>query len=144
MDGAQTKYQEFVLFSPVAVQRHDQILNILAGVTAMQPRPICEQHLVYAQLRQASETTTTKKTISGKSAAQASVTKQLTHRHLIRHLSFTCDSQDGAGSWMLRVEGLPEAGSKAVISRAIVDSVTTDAELEKFRGGSQDNQYEPA
>ena len=38
---------ELLLFGQVPSARHDQILNILAGVAAMQPVPVFEKHLVF-------------------------------------------------------------------------------------------------
>ena len=38
---------ELLLFGQVPSSRHDQVLNILAGVAAMQPVPVVEKHLVF-------------------------------------------------------------------------------------------------
>lgn len=38
---------ELLLFGQVPASRHDQVLNILAGVAAMQPVPVLEHHLVF-------------------------------------------------------------------------------------------------
>lgn len=38
---------ELLLFGQVPSSRHDQVLNILAGVAAMQPVPVLEKHLVF-------------------------------------------------------------------------------------------------
>nr|POF14207.1 mediator of rna polymerase ii transcription subunit 18 [Quercus suber] len=140
MENVRTKMQEYVLYTIIPARRHDQTLNILAGMTAMQPVPICEQHLVYAQLKHHTEKGTAKK-ITSKSGIQANNNKPLLYRHLIRSLSFACECQDGSGAWRLRAEDIPEAGSKIVISRSVIDEAITDAGLETFRGGSEDNKY---
>lgn len=38
---------ELLLFGQISSSRHDQVLNILAGVAAMQPVPILEKHLIF-------------------------------------------------------------------------------------------------
>lgn len=38
---------ELLLFGQIPSSRYDQVLNILAGVAAMQPVPILEKHLVF-------------------------------------------------------------------------------------------------
>ena len=44
---ATSKMHELLLFGQIHPSRHDQVLNILAGVAAMQPVPIRERHLVF-------------------------------------------------------------------------------------------------
>lgn len=132
------KFQEYILFAPVSSRRHDQVLNILAGVTAMQPVPVCEQHLVYAQIKHI-EKGAVKKTAAGKPVIHTS-NRQLVYRQLIRDVPFECNAQDSAGTWRLRAEDLPEAGSKTFISRSVTETTPTDVELENFRGGSDENK----
>ncbi|KAL9098101.1 MAG: hypothetical protein Q9163_006175, partial [Psora crenata] len=43
---------ELLLFAQIPSSRHTQLLNILAGVSAMQPVPILEKHLVFKPNRQ--------------------------------------------------------------------------------------------
>lgn len=43
---------ELLLFGQIPSSRHDQVLNILAGVAAMQPQPVLEKHLVFKPNRQ--------------------------------------------------------------------------------------------
>ena len=38
---------ELLLFGQVPALRHTQVLNILAGIAAMQPQPILEKHLIF-------------------------------------------------------------------------------------------------
>ena len=42
---------ELLLFGQVPSSRHDQVLNILAGVAAMQPVTVLEKHLVFKPKR---------------------------------------------------------------------------------------------
>lgn len=41
------KMHELLLFGQIPASRHDQVLNILAGVAGMQPVPVLEKHLVF-------------------------------------------------------------------------------------------------
>lgn len=38
---------ELLLFGQIPSSRHNQLLNILAGLAAMQPQPLIEKHLVF-------------------------------------------------------------------------------------------------
>lgn len=38
---------ELLLFGQVPASRHTQVLNVLAGIAAMQPQPVLEKHLVF-------------------------------------------------------------------------------------------------
>ncbi|KAL6714845.1 Mediator of RNA polymerase II transcription subunit 18 [Lecanora helva] len=38
---------ELLLYGQVPASRHTQVLNVLAGISAMQPQPILEKHLVF-------------------------------------------------------------------------------------------------
>lgn len=42
---------EYILHSQIPAAQHDLVLNILAGVTAMQPAPFYERNIIYQQLR---------------------------------------------------------------------------------------------
>ena len=62
---------ELILHSQIAAARQDQVLQILAGATAMQPVPILEQSLIFQQLKSTEAAATTKKgTQSQPTAAQ--------------------------------------------------------------------------
>lgn len=39
--------QELLLFGQVPLARHDYVLSVLAGIAAMQPKPIVEKHVVF-------------------------------------------------------------------------------------------------
>ena len=42
---------ELLLFGAVPEEQHRHVLSVLAGVTAMQPMPLLEQHLIYKPTR---------------------------------------------------------------------------------------------
>lgn len=43
--------QELLLFGQVPLARHDYVLSVLAGIAAMQPKPILEKHLHFKPSR---------------------------------------------------------------------------------------------
>jgi mediator of RNA polymerase II transcription subunit 18, fungi type len=119
---------EYILFSQVSVARHDQVLQILAGITASQPTEIFEQHLIYQQLKP-SATTTSKKTQPGKQQ-QVAQAQQLTYHKLVRSVL------NGEGQWLFRAETTPQPGVSDMISRQVTEHIVTNGELERFRQGN--------
>lgn len=45
------RMQELLLFGQVPLARHDYVLSVLAGIAAMQPKPILEKHLLFKPSR---------------------------------------------------------------------------------------------
>lgn len=115
--------QEFILYSQILSIRHDQVLQELAGVTAMQPVPICVQTLYYNQLR----------------ADEAAGHKKQSHngpQKVLQVHKLLRDIVNGEGQpWTIRTEDVPQAGVRDMISRAVTESATTYADLERFREG---------
>ena len=123
---------ESLLYSQIPAVRHNQVLHILAGVTATQPIDFSEHHLVYQQLKNA-ESTAPKKG----QAAQANRTAQLSYYKLIRD----CSVEEEPKPWRLRKEEQPEAGVKDVISRSVGERAATEEDLERFKLGSEWYKY---
>lgn len=46
---------ELLLYGQLPLSRHEQVLKILAGVAAMQPRRVLERHIVYRPTREPEE-----------------------------------------------------------------------------------------
>lgn len=121
--------QEFLLYSQIPATRRDQVLNILAGISAAQPISICEQHLIYQQLKVA-DTATSKRGVTVK---QYSTQAQRPSYHkLVRDISAGDGKQ---GVWTFRAEDLPQPGVQAVTSRAFEERMLDHSGLEKFREG---------
>lgn len=112
--------QEFALYSQIHATRYNQILQILAGVTASKPTKVCEQDLVYQQLKLAP-------TPSRK--GHDTQAQRLSHHHLIR------DVEGSDKPWRLRVEEVPEAGVKGVIFQSVSERLPIQTELDRFRTG---------
>lgn len=121
---------QLLLQSQVApLARHSQVLNILAGLTAAQPTPISEQYLIYQQLQSAANGSQ-RKVANGKPPPRA---QPLSCQKLVRDINLDEKSSE---SWKSTTEGVPDAGNKSAISRSIHESALSEADLERFRGGS--------
>lgn len=119
---------EFILYSQIPVARHAQVLQILAGVTAAQPTKFAEQQIVYQQIK-STEPTASKKG----QTAQTNRVVQLSYFKLARD----CIAPENPSPWKVRKEEQPVAGLKDVISRSVAVHVATEAELERFKQGSE-------
>lgn len=56
---------ELILHAQISSTRHEQVLQILAGVTAMQPVDFSEQVLIFQKLKSAETAAASKKKASG-------------------------------------------------------------------------------
>ncbi|EMC97316.1 hypothetical protein BAUCODRAFT_446689 [Baudoinia panamericana UAMH 10762] len=123
--------QEFTIYSQIPPARHQQVLNILAGVTAAQPVEVNEQTLIYQQAKPppgATGGTGAKKVAP---AAKKTAAQSLTFQKLIRNLT-----HGGNAPWLLRVEETPQPGVQNLISRSVNELVANSDVLERFREGS--------
>lgn len=119
---------EFLLYSQIPSHRHNQVLQILAGLTAAQPINFSEQQIIYQQTR----STQTPAARKG-NTTQATRLTQLSYCKLVRD----CTAEDEAGPWKIRKEEQPQAGLSDVISRNVVETTPTEADLERFKVGSE-------
>ena len=117
---------EYVLFSQIPAGRHNPVLQILAGVTASQPTPVLEQTLIY-QVQKTSDAPNNSKKQAANRPATAQNQRPAFYK-LVRDVS-----QGDTALWTQRVEELPAAGVKEMISRAVTEQVAGEKELEGFR-----------
>ena len=115
---------EYTLFSQIPATRHDQVLNILAGVTGAQPFNYNEQHCIYAQQHDVKPATIKKQ-------KQQQSSQGRSYERLIRPLESEPGSHDDL-PWVLRSEQTPEPGSPAVISRGVTESNLRDSDAVAF------------
>lgn len=118
---------ELILHAQVAAARQNQVLQILAGITAMQPVDIREQCLIYQQLKPAAATNVKK------GAFNQSVAQQRLRYH---KLSRDIENASSPSPWKLVVAETPDAGMKDANARTVVESVLDPATLERFQPGS--------
>lgn len=120
---------EFLLYSQIPAGRHDQVLHILAGVTASQPTPIREQTLIYQQLKLPDAGISKRTAAANKPNAQAA---RPSFHKLVRDLN---ENDGQGGPWKFRAEEVPQPGVTNVISRPVTEIVVNGGELERFRQG---------
>lgn len=120
---------EYILYSQIQYQREKQVLGILAGLTGVQPVPIHEQVLIYAQVK-TPDVPVSKK---AKPTQQQNKGQGLSYHKLWREVTTKDDDSQEAGEWQFRAEQTPEPGVATFISRGVVEHKATDAELERIK-----------
>jgi mediator of RNA polymerase II transcription subunit 18, fungi type len=131
---------ELSLCGQVPLSRHTQILNVLAGLAAMQPQRILERHIIYKPIREpvrfAPQVGASQAVHNAqKQALQNQLSKDLFYMHLVQTVSErdfgrTDGSAATVGSWRMQFSDVPEAGKKSATLRLIssVDIVEGDAD----------------
>lgn len=84
---------ELLLFGQVPAVRHNQVLNILAGIAAMQPQPILEKHLVFKPNRKPGSGT--QKQVGGAQDIQKARAQE-SQAHELFYLQLVADIQEEA------------------------------------------------
>lgn len=112
---------ELLLFSQISPARHNQVLNILAGVTGSQPFAYQDQTALFAQLR-APETNINSK----KKPAPGTPQPQKWVHKLSRPVDITGDAPESAGQWRVRVEQTPDPSVKDHTAREVIESDVQD------------------
>ena len=125
----------FSLYSQIEASRYNQVLQILAGVTASHPIQISEQALVYQQLK-LPDVPRDKRT----QVKQPTATRPTYHK-LVRDLNDWKGYHTDPTPWRLRKEETPEPGVKNVISQKITEKPLNDKELEPFQESSAWYRY---
>ncbi|GAB7344833.1 hypothetical protein MBLNU457_3286t1 [Dothideomycetes sp. NU457] len=119
---------EISLFGQISLGRHEQVLNILAGLAAMQPRPFYEKHTLYMPQK------TTQADTQVQKVNKKPQNVQPTYTHLIETFSSadygkTLSSLQGQ---KVRYVETPEPETKAFILRRVDESDATPEELQKY------------
>lgn len=133
---------ELSLFGQVPLVRHEQVLNILAGLAAMQPQTMYERHLIFQPIRSLDQNRVNKKN-PGKPAQNAS----LAYVQLVKALSvddfgkdsplptesMDTDQSDHGSGWTMRVQETPEPETKTLVLRKVtVSELTVGASQQYF------------
>jgi mediator of RNA polymerase II transcription subunit 18 len=112
---------EILLFSQIAPARHNQVLNVLAGVTGSQPFAYQDQTALFAQLRLPEISVSSKK----KPAPGAPRPERWVHK-LTRPVQVTADPPETVGSWRVRVDQIPDPSVKDHTAREVTESEVRD------------------
>ncbi len=105
---------ELLLFGQIPSSRHEQVLNILAGVAAMQPVPALEKHLVFKPNRLPASARPVQ--VGGAQdiqksqvqALQAQNQGDLFYMQLVADSSYTSLKRQGDGGLNAKVDGSDE------------------------------------
>lgn len=119
---------ELLLYGQVPQARHEQVLKVLAGVAAMQPRRILKRHIVYKPLREPEEPGSNlrrggSQAVAVKNNARPATSKPLYFTQLVQQLP--ADYQRGESR---RVDGNPmEATSTTTTTSTTSTTPTSEA-----------------
>jgi mediator of RNA polymerase II transcription subunit 18 len=112
---------EILLYSQIAPTRHNQVLNVLAGVTGSQPFVYQDQTALFAQLRLPETTVSSKK----KPVPGTPRPEKWVHK-LTRPVQVTSDPPESVGSWRVRVDQIPDPSVKDHTAREVTESEVRD------------------
>jgi len=131
-----------MLYGQVPLERHDQVLKILAGVAAMQPQTLFERHLIYRPMRSAQDNKPNKKFPNKPVKPQP-----LTFQHLVRQLDQSEFGKDSeilsepernedairpAYTWRITTQETPEPETKTIVLRQATDVALDSDQLRNF------------
>lgn len=137
---------ELLLYGQVPAPRHEQVLKILAGVAAMQPRRVLERHIIYKPQRAPEEPGSHlrrggSQNVTNRQTKQQGA-KDLFYNQLVQKLSeedfgqgdgyhqpsgkpLSADTEPGAEpKWSLEFQDIPDTGDRGVSIR-----LTTSTDL---------------
>ncbi|KAM0715651.1 hypothetical protein Q7P37_009149 [Cladosporium fusiforme] len=119
---------EILLFSQISPSRHNQVLNVLAGVTGSQPFAYQDQNALFAQLRIPEIAASKKKAQTGPPQPGALQSQQQKWMHkLTRPVNIAAGvSPESTDSWRLRVEQTPDPSIKDHTAREVIESDVSD------------------
>lgn len=147
---------ELLLFGQVPAARHEQMLNILAGLTAMHPQRVVELHEQYRPAHQIQRTVQ----VGGsqgvqsvqKKTLQDQLSKDLYYAQLVRTLDesvllhdVAMEGQEATSGvepsavgvqapcpWSLHIHETPEAGKRPAILRAVSNINFVDGDPQSY------------
>lgn len=133
---------ELLLYGQVPLERHDQVLKILAGIAAMQPQTLFERHLIYKPMRSAQDSKPNKKFPNKPVKPQT-----LTFQHLVRQLDQSEFGKDSeilvetenianasrpTFTWRIKTQETPEPETKTIVLRQATDTPLQKDQLRVF------------
>ena len=130
---------ELLLFGQVLPSRHDQVLEILAGVTGMQPQRVVERHLIFKPNRSPGQSWAQVGGSQGVQNTQLQALQGQLHNELY-YLQLVCEVSDNiiGSSLPVMVEVAESQGSSGSESH---DGTRT---IEDPMNGNRDKQAGPA
>lgn len=132
---------ELLLYGQVPAARHEQVLKILAGIAAMQPRIFHERQLVYKPLRPLEEAKVNKKFPNKPAKPQNLIyhrlVEQLTEDDFGKESPLMIrqsakDTSEPTRQWTIRVEETPEPETKTLVMRPASETEAHDQILQRM------------
>ena len=123
---------ELLLFGSVPSARHDQVLNVLAGIAAMQPQAVLEKHLIFRPNRNAAMLQ--EKQVGGAQDVQKKA--QAVQAQEFFHLQLVADAKDrseGAAERDTKENVLEDRGDDVIMG----DNGEKSASVKDGEGGQQ-------
>ena len=138
---------ELLLYGQVPATRHEQLLNILAGITAMQPQRVVERHALYKPTRTSAPASVQKGGTQGVQNAQKQAqTQRVTDLHYT-HLVKTVEENDfgvkaeatnstnavhGDDPWAIEFQDTPEPGKRLASLRYASVTEVTQGDVQRY------------
>jgi mediator of RNA polymerase II transcription subunit 18 len=150
---------EVLLYGQLPAARHDQLLNVLAGLSAMQPKRVIERHVLFKPTRGPVQLDIVRGAGAGaggqaqpkKKQQQVQQTGELYHTHLVKDLEeedfgsaengdhrmdLDESSEDEEKSvWRLRFEDVPEGGKRTAILRMVENTDLPEGDSQAYMEG---------
>lgn len=117
---------ELSLYGQLPESRHDQLLNIIAGVAAMQPQRVLQRYIIYKPTRDAVAPTRqiggTQAAINVKAQAAAQqAQKDLFHLKLVQNMQEKENGFMHDDTWSIQFEDIPEPGARRQVTARLVN-----------------------
>jgi mediator of RNA polymerase II transcription subunit 18 len=151
---------ELLLYGQLPAARHGQLLNVLAGLSAMQPKRIIERHVLFKPtrgpvqldiVRGAGAGTQAQTQAKKKQQQQVQQTGELYHTHLVKDLEEEdfgrvvngdqpmdldgSDEDEEQRAWRLRFEDVPEGGKRTAILRMVENTDLPEGDTQAYMEG---------
>jgi mediator of RNA polymerase II transcription subunit 18 len=154
---------ELLLFGQLPAARHGQLLNVLAGLSAMQPKRVIERHVLFKPTREPVELAVVRGAGAGTKDGQAQPKKKqqqqqqpqqtgdLYHTHLVKDLEEDdfgtaanedqrmdmdgFDEEEEERVWRLRFEDVPEPGKRTAILRMVESTDLPKGDTQAYMEG---------
>lgn len=137
---------ELLLFGQIPAARHEQLLNILAGLSAMQPQRVLERHVLFrpstiptatGPARGGSQGVAAQK--QSQQAASRNANTDVFYVNLVKAVgeeefgkSMDVEGGERVGIWKLRLQETPVPGKRATIMRFANETPITSGDAQAY------------
>jgi mediator of RNA polymerase II transcription subunit 18 len=146
---------ELLLYGQVPAARHEQLLNILAGITAMQPQRVVERHALYKPTRTSAPTLVQRGGTQGVQNVQKQAQNQrvtdLHYIHLVKIVeendfgqraeaassmnAVHADDSKPENPWTIQFQDTPEPGKRPASLRYVSMTEVIQGDVQQYMVG---------